>query len=80
MLIFVLLFLHVLSLNVLSLFSFLFLSFFEEEEEEEEVLTIIERLLIELHLLVYNCTPVSSPNAASVYFSLQGSSSVFFLC
>lgn len=76
--IFVLLFLHVFSLNVLSLFIsstrvffpifcffvFVFFFFFFEE-----VLTIIERLLIEPHLLVYNCASAFPPNAASVLFT-----------
>lgn len=77
---FVLLFLHVFSLNVLSLFisstrvffplfCFFVFAFFFEEEEEEEVLTIIERLLIEPHLLVYNCASAFPPNAASVLFT-----------
>lgn len=68
--------LHKLHSGIFSPFSFfLFVFFFFEE-----VLNIIERLLIEIHLLVYNCTPAFSPNAASVYFSLQGSYSDFSLC
>ena len=43
--------------------SFCFLFFFEE------VLTIIERLLIEPHLLVYNCASAFPPKAASVLFT-----------